>query len=443
MVDTARPAAPPVDRWMLPGELARAVDPDGRATTGSARRTPRDWAVDLAMFLVAVLVGASEQTLVVLPDLFGLPTWLRIADPLLGAAACFALWWRRRFPVATGVLAAVAASMSNTATGAVFLLLFSLALHRGWTYAVPVSFGMVLLGVPYMATYFPAVFGPPVPWILVILLLVALVVTAGLGVRARRQLVLAMGLRADAERREHARALEESRHTERQRIAREMHDVLAHRISLLSVHAGALEYRTAMAESGTAPPPTAAEVHSAVSVVRSNANQALDELREVLHLLRDPAATADVDREEIRAAPQPTVDRLPALVDEARRSGQDVHADLADDLSALRPQVQRTVYRIVQEGLTNARKHAPGAAVHVLVRGEPGGDVVVQVGNPVPLGVTTSEIPGAGSGLTGLAERVALHGGELTREITDGRFRLGASIPWPPEDAVIPAKDRR
>jgi glucose-6-phosphate-specific signal transduction histidine kinase len=80
--------------------------------------------------------------------------------------------------------------------------------------------------------------------------------------------------------------------------------------------------------------------------------------------------------------------------------------------------------------------------VHVLVRGAAGGQVVVQVGNPVPVGVTTSEIPGAGSGLTGLAERVALHGGELTREITDGQFRLGASIPWPP-DAAIASEDRR
>ena len=368
----------------------------------------------------------------VLPNLLELPTWLRIADPLLGAAACVALWWRRRFPVALAIGGAVAASMSNTATGAVALLLFSVALHRGWTWAVPIAVGTVLLGVPYVVTYFPGALGPPALWLLVILLGAALVVTAGLGVRARRQLVLALRMRADADRREHGRQLEESRRTERQRIAREMHDVLAHRISLLSVHAGALEYRTAMAENGTAPPPTAAEVHSAVSVVRSNANQALEELSEVLHLLRHPDTTADSEREEIRAAPPPTVDRLPALVEEARRSGQQVRADLGDGLTAIRPQLQRTVYRMVQEGLTNARKHAPGAAVDVLVRGAPGGEVVVQVTNPAPVGVITSEIPGAGSGLTGLAERIALHGGDLTGEISDGQFRLRARIPWEP-----------
>jgi signal transduction histidine kinase len=416
---------------MLPGELARAADPhDPRP--GGARRTARDWAVDLTLFMLAALVAVSEQAALALPGMLELPTWLRIADPIVGAATCLALWWRRRFPVATAAFAGLAASMSNTATGAVAVLLFSVALHRGWTYAVPIAAGMTLLGAPYIVTYFPESFGPPVLWLLVILLGAGLLVSAGLGVRARRQLVLALRMRADADRREHARQIDESRTAERQRIAREMHDVLAHRISLLSVHAGALEYRTAMAEEGVAPPPTAAEMHSAVGVVRSNANLALEELRDVLHLLRQPETTAPTDREEFRAAPQPTAERLPALIEEARRSGQEVRADIADGLAELRPQVQRTLYRIVQEGLTNARKHAPGAAVDVLVRGTPDGEVAVQVANPAPVGVTTSEIPGAGSGLTGLAERVALHGGALTREISDGKFRLRARIPCAP-----------
>jgi signal transduction histidine kinase len=122
---------------------------------------------------------------------------------------------------------------------------------------------------------------------------------------------------------------------------------------------------------------------------------------------------------------------LPALLDEARRGGQRVHGDLADGLAELRPQLQRTVYRVVQEGLTNARKHAPGAEVQVTAA-VADGEVHVEIANPAPLGVTTSEIPGAGAGLTGLAERVALHGGELTREVSGGRFRLAARIPSSP-----------
>ena len=106
-----------------------------------------------------------------------------------------------------------------------------------------------------------------------------------------------------------------------------------------------------------------------------------------------------------------------------------MRADIATEVAALRPQLQRTVYRIVQEGLTNARKHAPGAAVDVLVRGGPDREVLVQVANVAPTGGTTSEIPGAGSGLAGLAERVALHGGELTRDNRDGQFQLRARIP--------------
>jgi signal transduction histidine kinase len=419
--------APRVDRWMLPGALAHAVDPDGANRSG---RTPRDWAVDLTLFALAVLVALAEQITVVIPNTFGLPTWLRIADPVLGGLLCLSLWWRRRFPVALGIAAAVVSSVSNTAFGALAILLFSVALHRGWVLAVPIAAAVTLLGTPYLVTYFPESYGPPLLWCVVILLGAGFVVAAGLGVRARRQLVIALRMRADADRREHARQLEESRRAERQRIAREMHDVLAHRISLLSVHAGALEYRTAMAEEGTAAPPTAEEVRSAVRVVRSNATQALEELREVLDLLRQPGSTGD--RETARAVPQPSADRLQVLVAEARRSGQTVRADIAAEVAELRPQLQRTVYRIVQEGLTNARKHAPGAAVDVLVRGGADHEVLVQVANAVPIGVTTSEIPGAGSGLTGLAERVAVHGGELTRDIRDGEFQLHARIPCVP-----------
>jgi signal transduction histidine kinase len=420
-------SAPPVDRWMLPGALAHAVDPDG---VPRARRTPRDWAVDVTLFVVAGLVALVEQVALNAPNPFDLPLWLRIADPLLGGLLCLSLWWRRRFPVALGVAAMVAAAVSNTAFAALAILLFSVALHRGWIVAVPIAAGTALLGMPYIVAYFPESYGPPLPWFVAILLGACFVVAAGLGVRARRQLVIALRMRADADRREHTRQLEESRRAERQRIAREMHDVLAHRISLLSVHAGALEYRIAMAEEGTAAPPTAEEVRSAVRVVRSNATQALEELREVLDLLRQPGSAGD--RETERAVPQPSADRLPALVAEARRSGQTVRADIAAEVAELRPQLQRTVYRIVQEGLTNARKHAPGAAVDVLVRGGPEREVLVQVANAAPIGVTTSEIPGAGSGLTGLAERVALHGGELTRDIRDGQFQLRARIPCVP-----------
>ncbi len=407
---------------MLPGVLvSEAADAERPA---AVPRTPRDWVVDVVLFAVCVAAFAGELVGIVVPNAFGLPGWLLVVDVVLGAVACLAVWWRRRYPTATGVLGVAIGAVANTAVGALFVLLFSLAVHRGWTRAVPVTVVGALVAVPYIVVYFPGVIGDPLLFSVVIALAMVLCTTAGLAVRARRQLVVALRARADDLRREHELRVAETRRDERERIAREMHDVLAHRISLLSVHAGALEYRTAMAEQGGTPP-TAAEVHEAVAVVRSNAHLALQELQDVLRLLRDPAT----DGEEGAAAPQPTADRIPALIGEARRSGQTVTARVDDGLTALPASTQRTVYRLLQEGLTNARKHAPGVGVEVEVARRGGGEVVVCVVNAVPVGVTTAEIPGARRGLLGLAERVERLGGRLDSGIDDGRFRLHARIP--------------
>jgi glucose-6-phosphate-specific signal transduction histidine kinase len=207
-----------------------------------------------------------------------------------------------------------------------------------------------------------------------------------------------------------------------------MHDVLAHRISLLSVHAGALAYRTAQAESGQGRALSGAEVTGAVRVIRDSAHQALAELGEVLSVLR-----ADQPDGDGRGAPQPMLADLPRLVEEARSAGQRVTLELDPALTngrQPRPQDQRTVYRVVQEGLTNARKHAPDARVVVRVAGEPGTGLAVAVTNPLPVGVAAVEIPGAGAGLTGLAERVGLDGGTLDHGPVDGAFRLAARLPW-------------
>lgn len=412
-------AAVRLDRWLLPGELARAADPEGAPPVpGPAPRTARDRLVDVSMFAVAVLVGAAEFPVTVTQDAYHLPLWLRVLDPVVGGLLCLGLWWRRRHPVALGVAAAGAAAVSNTATGAVLLLLFSLAVHRGWTAAVPTAAASLVLGLPYLLIVLaPTAELPAWGLVLIVTLALGFAVAAGLVVRARRQLVLVLRERAEDARRAAEHRLADSRRAERERIAREMHDVLAHRISLLSVHAGALEYRTAPGGTGLSP----AEVHDAAGVVRAGAHLALEELREVLHVLRDPA--------EASLAPKPGTEqlttRLTTLLDEARRAGQPVRAELGGGLDALRPPVQRTVYRIVQEGLTNARKHAPGAEVQVRVQA--GEAVTVEIGNA--LGEPGAAVPGAGVGLAGLADRVALHGGELTRTADGGRFRLSVRMP--------------
>jgi signal transduction histidine kinase len=194
--------------------------------------------------------------------------------------------------------------------------------------------------------------------------------------------------------------------------------VLAHRLSLLATYAGALEYRP------DAPP---AQLARAAEVIRDGAHQALDELREVIGLLRDDsAAVSDGD-----PRPQPTLSDLPRLIRESRDAGMRVDVDhrIADP-SAVPAAVGRTAYRVVQEGLTNARRHAGGQPVHLVVAGSAGAELIVDIRNPVP--DRSPPHTAGGSGLVGLLERVRLTGGHLAHEVTaGGEFRLRATLPWP------------
>jgi signal transduction histidine kinase len=239
--------------------------------------------------------------------------------------------------------------------------------------------------------------------------------------RARRALVASLHERARRAEAEQGRRVAEARMLERTRIAREMHDVLAHRLSLLATYAGALEYRP------DSPPDQLAR---AAGVVRAGAHQALDELREVISLLRDEEA---VDDHRARQ-PQPVLADLSRLVDESRDAGGLVHLhDRVAEKAGLPAATGRTAYRIVQEGLTNARKHAAGQPVQVLLDGRPGARLVIDIRNPL-LGDRTAPpiAPGAGTGLVGLTERVQLAGGRLDHEVTaGGEFRLHAWLPWP------------
>jgi signal transduction histidine kinase len=248
----------------------------------------------------------------------------------------------------------------------------------------------------------------------VLLALDAAMVASGMLVRSQRRLVASLRERTREAEERHRLQVEEARHAERERIAREMHDVLAHRISLLAVHAGALEVRRSAPEAE----------RRAAGVVRQCAYEALEDLRAVIAMLRDEAA-ADADR------PQPTLTDLPALIEQSRLAGTSVTLDShLGDLTAASDGIGRHVYRVVQEGLTNARKHAPGEPVRVRLTG--GDSVVVEITNPVPATAAAS-LPGAGSGLIGLRERMDLVGGRLEHGRTaDGEFRLHARVPWRP-----------
>jgi signal transduction histidine kinase len=241
----------------------------------------------------------------------------------------------------------------------------------------------------------------------------------GMLVRTRRQLARTRSERAAAAQ-EHRIA--QARQFERDLIAREMHDVLAHRLTLLSLHAGAVELWP------DAPP---SEIARAAGVIRDTAHGALEDLREVIGVLRvgpaDDLAGGGPER------PQPTLVDLPVLIDASRQAGTRVVTEWGvGDLEAVPDAVGRTAYRIVQEGLTNARKHAPHADVSVAVGGRAGDGLTVEVRNPWPSDAGTMTAMGAGMGLIGLAERTGLVGGRLEHgRSTSGEFRLWAWLPWP------------
>ena len=258
-------------------------------------------------------------------------------------------------------------------------------------------------------------------------LVMAIATIIGLYVGARRELAAAARERTRTAEREQEARVEQARMGERARIAREMHDVLAHRISLVSLHAGAMTYRTDLGVD---------ELRASARVVQENAHQALGELRDVLGVLRDPAAGPAVTG---TAPPQPTLADLPALVLEARDAGTPVDLSTrVPDLAAVPDTVGRTAYRVVQEALTNARKHAPGSRVALEVSGAPGSQLEIVVENRLPrdrvvAGVAAGpEVPGAGLGLVGLAERAALAGGGLVHGPTAAQeYRVAAWLPWP------------
>lgn len=398
---------------MLPALLV--ADPDTQA--GRVPRTTRDWIVDVACFVLAAGVGVLLY--VVLDAQQRLPAMPLLAvDMGIAGSACVALWWRRRWPVTLAVVLGVLGTAFALGAGAAVIALFTVAVHRRFTIAAPIAVLHIVSLVPYNLLY-P---DPTTPYWGSIgygALSIAAVVAWGMTVRARRQLVLSLRDRAHRAEAEQQLRAEQARRAERTRIAREMHDVLAHRISLLSTYAGALEFR-----SDTSPD----EVARAAAVMRDSAHQALQDLREVVGVLREDGSGHDPQR------PQPTLADIPGLVEESRGAGMRVSWESAvEGAEGVPAAVGRSAYRIVQEGLTNARKHAGDTAVTVTVQGAVGIGLTVEVRNRLPVGREQQPAPaGAGSGLVGLGERASLAGGRLEHGPTpDGDFRLRAWLPWP------------
>ncbi|GAB3478420.1 sensor histidine kinase [Nocardiopsis coralliicola] len=367
------------------------------------------------------------------------PAWAPLLDLWLWWVSCLLVLVRRRRPVAVAVVLALLSAVSSSAAGAMLVGLFGVAVRCRPRAAAGVGALVVAAGAVNALIWQDTAFtraGNIAFGVVFVLLLVASTVGWGLLIATRRRTLERLRERAGRAEREAqlsaemARAAEaeaalreeRARVAERERITREMHDALGHRLSLLSVHAGALAYRRDASPG---------EVAAAAAVIRDSAHRALEDLREAIGVLR---RTSGDDGASGGTRPQPGLSAIRGLVAESADAGMDVH--LTEEGSAAGAEapgaVARAAYRIVQESLTNARKHAPGAAVSVALSGSPGAGLGIAVlSGPAP---ATSPSPGSGHGLLGLTERAASAGGSLTHAATpDGGYAVRAHLPWPEE----------
>jgi signal transduction histidine kinase len=237
--------------------------------------------------------------------------------------------------------------------------------------------------------------------------------SAGGRLRAQRALTV-QAEQTEAERERRA-VLEE-----RARIARELHDVVAHHMSLVAVRAETAPYRLTDLTD-----PVRAEFAS----LSDTAREALADMRRLLGVLRDDQPAA--------LAPQPRLTDVPALVDAARQAGVTVELSLPATLDQVPSAVAVCAYRIVQESLSNASQHAPGTPVTVTVHRDPAAVVLLVANGPGVHSVRAGGTRGTGHGLAGMRERVALLGGSLSAGPTpDGRFLVSAVLPLSETDTM-------
>ncbi len=253
--------------------------------------------------------------------------------------------------------------------------------------------------------------GPFGSWLMLTVygMVVVLPFLVGRYIAQRNALVAALQDRERTLVRERRMVSRQVRLRERNRIAQDMHDSLGHRLSLISVHAGALSLDAGLGD----------RQREAVQVLRTAALTAMEELRGVIGVLRRDEPEEDQARR--------TVDAIDELVEGARRAGVRVSLVRGGQPCPLPAKVSHAAYRIAQEGLTNASKHAPGASVQVTVKYEPDA-LVVEVRNNPP---RVKAERGSGFGLIGLGERVRLAGGLLhVGELPAGGFRIAAVLPY-------------
>jgi signal transduction histidine kinase len=342
---------------------------------------------------------------------------------LLLLLSCIALVARRRAPVPVWAATVVLAGLSvyRVAGPAPAIVTTMVALYTVAVLCRPWMALLVALATPLLLLTCYHLAAGDTDWLgdvtYTVVAVSAMACAIGFAVRGQRALVASAeerALRAELTREEEAqRRVTE----ERLRIARELHDVLAHHIAVVNVQAGVAQH---LLDSD---PRAAAE---AISHVRESSQVALTEMATVLGLLR----TAD---DASSTQPAPGLAQADALVESVRRSGLPVTWRVTGTPRELAPVTDLTAYRLVQESLTNAGKHGTGAA-EVVVDYRPA-SVAVEVSNPM---IASSAVSPGGHGIIGMRERVAAVGGSLDVGPYDGRFVVRAELPAPTPDAAVP-----
>lgn len=405
---------------------------------GDGARTP--WWRTLLLGSIASVFGLMS---VVFSPL-GMAVSAENADgaAVLGGAAAMsvaffgpiALFWRHRIPFVLTIVAALVSLVLPIGNTLAFVALGSLIGRRRGP-AVWATAGLVAatstwvvvadsLAQPRAASVVKNVLGPVngdpnelvdvSPWAVVTIAVlgIGLAVGAGLLMRLTRQNQTVVG-EVQTERAASGRLGDEvARRQERERIAREVHDAMGHRLSLLNLHAGALEL------NATDDP----RLQQSASLVRQSAGEAMEDLRGLLQVLREPLGDDP---------PEIPLSRLPEVVRDSFGAGQVVSSSIfISEAERADPQLSRGVYRTVQEVLTNARKHAPGQPVLLSVEGGPATGIVVEARNRYVGGADAP--PGSARGLKGIAERAELLGGHLQYGLDEGGtvFRVRVELPW-------------
>lgn len=376
------------------------------------------WRYALA-FLISALAWGTVAIAVdeAAPEDSPVLAWLLFGDLLLGLASFVLVRYRHRWPAAIAVITAGLSFVSASSAGPASWMVGSATLRRRWR-LLGVVIPLNIVGGVVQERFYPGDTDLPL-WASLLFgaLVMGIIVAVGYAMRSQRDLLESLRERAETAEREQQARVAQAQAAERTRIAREMHDVLAHRISLVAMHAGALSFRTDLSPD---------EQATAAKAIEENAHQALRDLRDVLGVLRDPTRPDAAAPER----PQPLIADIERLVEEERTNGMRVSFDnsLVGELPA---GGARTAYRVVQEALTNARKHAPGTSVTVTLSGNATDGATTTIRNAARVGGHAPVLPESGLGLVGLDERVALAHGQLRHgPDASGGYVVEAWIPW-------------